>query len=151
MNDRSAIAFALEHLGLSLQAEGRESEADQHFQQAIADYLDLGDLWSTSRVLNYAGQLALNQRHWTAARQLFTQARQAAIEGSVQPNALDATLGLAGVAAGEGEIAAALDLLDQVQRDPASSPAARDRTRQLQAELKARRYDAQRQRLTHES
>ena len=99
MNDRSASAFALEHLGLSLQAEGRTAEAGQHFQQSIAHYLDLGDLWGASRVLNYAGQLLLSQKEWPEARRLFTQARQTASEGSVQPNALDAMLGLAEVAA----------------------------------------------------
>ena len=138
MNDRSAIAFALEHLGLSLQSEGRATEAAQHFQPAIDHYFDLGDLWSASRVLNYAGQLALSQQQTAAARQIFTQARQAALEGNVPPNALEAVLGLAEVAAQDGQPAVALDLIENVLRDPASSQATRDRAVQLQADLARR-------------
>jgi predicted ATPase/transcriptional regulator with XRE-family HTH domain len=137
MNDRSAVGFALEHLGLSLQAAGRVAEAGQHFQQAIAHYLDLGDLWSASRVLNYAGQLLLSQRQWPEARQTFGQALRTATEGNVQPNALDAVLGLAEVNGHSGDCEAALKLIGHVLQHAASAQAARDRADQLRVDLEA--------------
>lgn len=135
MNDRSAAAFALEHLGLARQAEHHTSEACEYIQQAIAHYLDLGDLWSASRTLNYAGQFELSLTRCAEARQFFTRARQAAIEGHVPPNALDAMLGLAEVNIHEGRVAEALDLIDQVLNDPVTTPATRDRAGQLRDTL----------------
>jgi Tfp pilus assembly protein PilF len=97
----------------------------------------LGDLWSASRVLNYAGQLLLNQRQWPEARQTFRQALRTATEGNVQPNALDAMLGLAEVNVHSGDCEAALKLIGHVLQHAASAQVARDRADQLRVDLEA--------------
>lgn len=148
MNDRSAAAFALEHLGLSLQAQGRAPEARRHFQQSIATYADLGDLWSLSRVSNYAGELALDQQHWPEARQLFAQAWQAAVEGNVRLNALDALLGMATLNLRMAQCEDALTLACFVRSDSNSRPDAQQRAddvcRAAEAQLTASQIEAAR-------
>jgi predicted ATPase len=126
-NDGSASALVHTHLGLVLQAGGQSEQARPHFQQAVQYYEEVGLRWEAARALNQLGQLELTLNQDLVAQQHFTRALEAAHEAQARPYALDAMLGLAEVNAREGETVVALELIEQVLNDPASTQAARDR------------------------
>lgn len=143
MEDYSAMAYALENLGLALQAAGQLGEAWDHFQRAIAYHSEIADAWSASRTLSYAGQLALLQGDIREARRCFAGALRTAMEAEFHPYAVDALLGLAEVARREENLESAHILATHVLQHPAGVQAAKDRARLLLSELEKELTPAQ--------
>lgn len=135
MEDRSAMAFVMENLALAVEAAGDPAAVRQYFGDAIAHFLELGDLWSASRALCHAGNFELAQGAVNDARQLFRRGLQAALAGQSNANALDALAGLAETCRRLGAAEMALELALAVSRNPASSQTARERAGQVFVEL----------------
>lgn len=131
MEDRSAMAFVMENLALAVEAAGDPVAVRQYFGDAIAHFLELGDLWSASRALCHAGNHELAQGAVNDARQLFRRSLQAALAGQSTANALDSLAGLAEACARAGDEETAVRLAHVVVQTPASSQAAKDRAGQL--------------------
>ncbi len=135
MEDRSAMAFVMENLALAVEAAGDPVAVRQYFGDAIAHFLELGDLWSASRALCHAGNFELAQGAVNDARQLFRRGLQAALAGQSTANALDSLVGLAEACARTGDEETAGRLAHVVVQTPASSQAAKERASQLIVEL----------------
>ena len=131
MDDRSAMAFVMENMALAIQSGDDPEAARLYLRQAVDIYVDLGDMWSASRTLNYAGQFELGQGNVAEARLHFRRALQTAQAGQSDTNALDALAGLAEVAARQDAGAQAWALALTVHQHPASSQSARDRAARL--------------------
>jgi predicted ATPase/DNA-binding XRE family transcriptional regulator len=138
MDDRSAMAFVMENMALAIQSGDDPEAARLYLRQAADIYVDLGDMWSASRTLSYAGQFELSQGNVAEARQHFRRALQTAQAGQSDTNLLDALVGLAEVAARQdaGPLTYALALT--VGQHPASNQSARDRAARLTGDLAGR-------------
>jgi len=135
MDDRSAVAFILENL--ASQTGEDPPVARQYYQQAIAQYSDLGDLWSAARTLNSAGGLEMALGQESQARQYFTRALQTALEAQSHPDALQAMASLAELRACQGDHRSALHLATYVQGHSAGAQAVKDRIELLRTSLAA--------------
>ena len=138
MKDRSTFAFVLENLALAIQAGDDPEAARQYFGQAIDHYVELGDLWSASRTLSYAGQFELAQGAVVEAQKCFRRSLETAMGAQSDANAMDALVGLAEVNCHQNADELALKLALTVLKHPASSQPAKDRAEQLRAELTRR-------------
>jgi tetratricopeptide (TPR) repeat protein len=133
--DRFARALALEQLAQGNLILRQVAETERYLAEALALYQEIGDRWSHSRLLNFAGMLALERGDEVTAQQIFAQAFQIAVEGNTPPNALDALVGLATLRTNTGETLSAYTLAAAICHHPASTHQARDRAVQLQQSL----------------
>lgn len=138
MEDHSTFAFVLENLALAIQAGDDPEAARQYFGQAIDHYVELGDLWSASRTLSYAGQFELAQGAVAEAQRCFHRSFETAMGAQSDANAMDALVGLAEVKCQQNADELALQLALTVFGHPASSQPAKDRAERLRAELTGR-------------
>jgi len=98
---------------------------------------DLGFRRGIAISLNHLGDVALALGDIAAAKQHFYEALQTAIDLRATPLALDSLVGWAACLARAGETGRAVELLQVTLSHAASGQEARDRARQLLAELKS--------------
>jgi hypothetical protein len=93
--------------------------------------------WDIVLSLVYLGEIKVAGGDLKEARRLFLEALPMALEVQAMPLALDALIGLAYLAARQGQAEQALEISICVSCHPASTQEAKDRAEQLDAELEA--------------
>lgn len=134
-NDRFGVVPTLERLALVAQASRDAVEAHQLFEESIELLRETGDWWSLSRVLNQAGQFAVEQGDEPLAQARFVEACKAGLTAHVRPNVLNALAGLAALFTRQGNHARAIELTIYIQKDPASTQDTKDHAEKLRTEL----------------
>jgi tetratricopeptide (TPR) repeat protein len=135
IGDYWGIGSALTQLGLIAFTQKELAEAQYMFREALATFREFGDRWSMARVLEYLGATASALGDDREAWRAYRDSWRIATEAQLAPVALDALLGLAGLAAKRGETDLALDLIAHISANPAISESVRSRAAQLRARL----------------
>ena len=135
IGDYWGIGSALTQLGLIALAQKDHAEAQYMFNEALATFREIGDRWSMARVLVFLGSTAAALDDRREAWRAYREAWRIATEAQVPPLALDALLGLAGLAAAHGDAALPAELLAYVSSHPAAGQSTRVRARKLRGKL----------------
>jgi tetratricopeptide (TPR) repeat protein len=135
LEDRFNIASALTGLGQVSQALGDTAEAQGFFEDSTRIWREIGDQGSLAQTLNQLGYTLLIRAVQAGAQRCFLEALEVAKEAQIAPVMLDALLGIAALRTAEGDNVSALELVLHVLQHPACTQDARDRAKQLHADL----------------
>jgi len=135
--DQFSIGLMLERMAVAAQAGGEESEARRLFGESIERFRSIGDVWSLSRALNLQGYFALTVGEDIQARVSFRQACEVAMPAQINPNVLNALIGLAELDAQEGKPRQALECTLYILGHSAAIQETKDRAERLRSELES--------------
>lgn len=135
VGDRWGMGTAYRHLGLLALAEGDLDRARSLLHASLDLFAGFITGWDVVRTLTYLGEALAAAGDAAEARRIFLDALREAAEVRATPLALDALVGLARLQAGAGEAEAAAEMAASVLGHRASTHEARERARDLQAQL----------------
>lgn len=135
VGDRWGMGTAYRHLGLLALAQGELDRARSLLHASLDLFAGFITGWDVVRTLNYLGEALAAGGDAAEARRVFLDALRGAAEVQATPLALDALVGLAHLRAGAGEAEAAAEMAACVLGHGASTHEARERARDLQAQL----------------
>jgi DNA-binding SARP family transcriptional activator/predicted ATPase len=134
---RWGIANSLKSLGDVARRLGEHAQAMRYLQESLA-LLEEGDRRSQAYTLNSLGTVAHTMGESQESRQYFQRALEAAMEIKEPALALDILMSLAKLAAEDGDVVRALEILAFVLHHPACEQQTRDQAEPLRAELAQR-------------
>ncbi|MFN8444736.1 MAG: helix-turn-helix domain-containing protein [Caldilineaceae bacterium] len=133
--DWFCMGLALEQMALLKQASAHYEDAYRLFEEAQTLFLQIGDIWSQSRLLALQGRLALLRNDWPGARQRFNESYRIARSGELLVHALSALAGMAELFAAQGNPQRAILLARAVLAQHAHNHATHQTVSQLNEAL----------------
>ncbi|UCC87865.1 MAG: tetratricopeptide repeat protein, partial [Anaerolineales bacterium] len=137
VGDRWGMGTAYRYLGLLALAQGDFAEAKALIHKSLDLFDKVVTGWDIALSLVYLGQATAAAGDSTEARRVFLDALQVAVEAQATLLAMDALIGLAYLQAQAGRTEQALELCICVSSHSASSQEAKDRARQLRAQVES--------------
>lgn len=134
-NDARRTAAVLTNLGAAAKRAGRLDEEKAYYQQALAVHRESGHRLGIALALNNLGSVTVRLDEGAEARRYLRAALTEAQDGKFDFVALDALVSLALLAAREGQLTAALELLALPLYHPGAEGETVESARTLLAEL----------------
>jgi predicted ATPase/transcriptional regulator with XRE-family HTH domain len=133
--DYWGIGNVFSQIGAVARAQSAYATAQYCFRESIAMFREIGDYWSVTRALINLGETSAAIGDGAEARRAYGDAWRMANDAQTVPAALDALMGLAGLAAKEQAASLALELSSYVLNHPLGAKSVRTRAQQLRAAL----------------
>ncbi|HOT90093.1 MAG TPA: BTAD domain-containing putative transcriptional regulator [Anaerolineae bacterium] len=138
LGNRLGVAICLNNLGFHAFRRQRYAEARQLYEDALLIRRELGDLWGVAIALDNLGAVASELGEYAAAHAYYAEALSAARVIEATRLLVEIQVGLARLAAREGNPTRAVELLAFALAHPALGSEARESATRLLAELEGR-------------
>lgn len=137
IDDTWGYAMALTQLSIVLQMQGMLQDAVRVCRESLALFRELGECGSIVHSLNQLGQATLALGDCSESRGAFGEALRTAMEVHNLPEVLEALTGIASWLVAIGQLEDAMELVDLILANPASSSEVLDRVNEIQMMLEA--------------